>query len=592
MAERDEVASESPNNDDATAGRMVRYLIGDLSEQEVAALNAELRDDPAKRDLFVRLCLLESRLVEKFAPGRREFLADSVLDALGEMADSRTAGSISTPAVSFADVIAEVDEDLEPQAICSPVWTPAPPKPLPLWRRPRWLGAAAVLLVGLLGIVWLAVRPTPAPVVATVTGAIDVEWEGVTAGPAVGSNLVAGREFRVQQGLFRMRFESGADLVVEGPAVFTTDTAGQVTLTRGRLTAMVPPAAKGFVIRTGSAVVTDLGTEFGVDAGTSPGAPVEVHVFEGLVSLQPTPAGTAPPAQSVGAGTALRVAAAGTTTPVAPNPAAFVRTVEADARQRAAVGLKYDRWLAQRFAIARDPDVVAYYPLDDANAQDAPDRLLNRSPAGRSLDGTLTGDAGARPQWTTGRWPQKKAITFGGAGAPRIELPVSGDALAGNASGQPVSFTLALWVKSVSLPSPGAAVVSWGAPGAEQFGIGTESTFYRTWMRDPQTTPRPLTVINSQNFTSTEWHQVVSVYDATAGTVTLFVDGEKVNKQPDIATVGAQPIRSGPITLGSRPMSPGVYDLPMHGAFDELVLVRRAMTGAEVQQMYRAGRPE
>ncbi|MDB5297676.1 MAG: hypothetical protein JWO31_3659, partial [Phycisphaerales bacterium] len=84
---------------DALAGQIVRYLAADLPADGVAALGEALRSDPAARDLFVRLCLLESHLVEKYAPGGRELMADLVLD---EVADPAAAGADSrTEAVAM-----------------------------------------------------------------------------------------------------------------------------------------------------------------------------------------------------------------------------------------------------------------------------------------------------------------------------------------------------------------------------------------------------------------------------------------------------------------------------------------------------------
>src|SRR5687768_5544355 len=76
---------------DAVAQDVLRYLSGELSGDEVAALGGRLRADASARELFVRVCLLESWLTEKFAPGRREFLAQMMLE---ESEDASVATSI------------------------------------------------------------------------------------------------------------------------------------------------------------------------------------------------------------------------------------------------------------------------------------------------------------------------------------------------------------------------------------------------------------------------------------------------------------------------------------------------------------------
>jgi hypothetical protein len=61
-------------------------------------------------------------------------------------------------------------------------------------------------------------------------------------------------------------------------------------LHNGRLSASVPPEGVGFTVETPAAEVVDFGTEFSVDVA---GGASEVHVFAGLVRVQPrSPSGT------------------------------------------------------------------------------------------------------------------------------------------------------------------------------------------------------------------------------------------------------------------------------------------------------------
>lgn len=61
-----------------------------------------------------------------------------------------------------------------------------------------------------------------------------------------------------------------------------------MTLKKGRLSAVVPPQATGFQVRTSTALITDLGTEFGVIAHSNGSS--EAHAFKGRISvaLHPT----------------------------------------------------------------------------------------------------------------------------------------------------------------------------------------------------------------------------------------------------------------------------------------------------------------
>jgi len=125
--------------------------------------------------------------------------------------------------------------------------------------------------------------PQAAPTFATLTRTLDSEWEAGALPTHAGARLATGK-LRLTKGVAQITFDSGAEVLVEGPAVFELTSARDGTLSFGKLVAHVPPAAIGFTIRTSSAAVVDLGTEFGVIAEAQ-GA-TEVHVFDGKVELE------------------------------------------------------------------------------------------------------------------------------------------------------------------------------------------------------------------------------------------------------------------------------------------------------------------
>jgi hypothetical protein len=109
------------------------------------------------------------------------------------------------------------------------------------------------------------------------------KWDGGTLPTEVGARLGAGR-LRLAQGLARILFDHGAEITLEAPADLELVARERCVLRGGRLVANVPTPAMGFVVETPTAVLHDLGTEFGVnvhDAGTS-----DVQVFRGLVDVQ------------------------------------------------------------------------------------------------------------------------------------------------------------------------------------------------------------------------------------------------------------------------------------------------------------------
>lgn len=101
--------------------------------------------------------------------------------------------------------------------------------------------------------------------------------------PCSDSRLRVG-EYQLNRGLLHLQFRGGVTVYVEAPAHFEAVSAARVVLHSGRLSASVPPEGVGFAVETPEAEVVDFGTEFSVDVA---GGASEVHVFEGRVRVQP-----------------------------------------------------------------------------------------------------------------------------------------------------------------------------------------------------------------------------------------------------------------------------------------------------------------
>lgn len=119
-------------------------------------------------------------------------------------------------------------------------------------------------------------------------GSADAKWD-VPIEPT--GQLRAGRR-TLEEGYARIRLKEGAEVIVQAPSTFDLRTTNRMFLERGWITALVPPAAAGFVVRTPQSSVVDFGTEFGLLAGDA--GNTEVHVFDGRIEFE----------HSSGAGTA------------------------------------------------------------------------------------------------------------------------------------------------------------------------------------------------------------------------------------------------------------------------------------------------
>ena len=116
---------------------------------------------------------------------------------------------------------------------------------------------------------------------AMLTGMVDCVWDADARQHEIAAPLRNGSTLSLQSGLIQVTFESGAKMIVEGPAQFTLVSNMEADFQVGRMTSYCPPSAHGFTVQTPEATVVDLGTEFGVDVAND--GKTEVHVFSGEV---------------------------------------------------------------------------------------------------------------------------------------------------------------------------------------------------------------------------------------------------------------------------------------------------------------------
>ena len=106
-------------------------------------------------------------------------------------------------------------------------------------------------------------------------------WKGPA--PADKDGRLANRTLQLRQGRAELKFDQGATVTIEGPAEWFVDGANGATLHSGKLIAKVPPQAVGFTVRTPTAKIVDLGTEFGVEVDAH--KQTDVYVIKGKVGL-------------------------------------------------------------------------------------------------------------------------------------------------------------------------------------------------------------------------------------------------------------------------------------------------------------------
>ena len=265
---------------------------GDLSAEQTTELDELIvTSDEARRlyaDYLQLFADLRWSLVEENVAPADLALSDEAID----QAELESAAAASTPAVERRRAI-----DSHPRPILGYIQ-----EKLPLAIRwdthPYRFGfvTSMLLLCGIalfFAITWPRYwsgggEETPFPgnqieFVARITGDFEVEWADDSDVVYRRGDLTAGQKLSLAAGLVEITFADGAVVVLDGPATFVVDQAGSGTLGGGRLTAMVPPRATGFVIDTPTARVVDLGTEFGVEVDSL--SAMELHMFTGRANI-------------------------------------------------------------------------------------------------------------------------------------------------------------------------------------------------------------------------------------------------------------------------------------------------------------------
>lgn len=567
------------------------YIEDSITDAETAELEAWLLADWSNAEIFARQLQLHSQLRDALAGEASLEIEKSREPALFSPIEGHplTDEELST-SLHDAIMMPAITDAAQPsdEAVTAPSFVRTGARPA--WRiAPRriWISAAALLLIA----IWLAVfalgRQHSRP---TLAAAVDAQWE--SPAPSVGDRLRSGT-LQLNSGFAEMRFYSGVSMIVEGPARFEADSASTVKLLSGKLTASVPPAGHGFTVTCPAATVVDLGTEFGVNIHGN--GLTDVDVFKGAVSLAAAPPASAdkganPPAVTLTAGSARRVSADGQIIAIASNSSAYVRQHDFDQLRSTPVSASFARWREYSQRLRSDPDLVAYYTFE--RSKNASDSLLNLSASGSSLDGVLGGgDATAIPDWSTGRWPGKGALTFLPGTQTHVAVP-GRPALDFSRNRQDSSpFTLCAWIKPSTSGLASGGIVCRGWSFHEQYAIDfpPDGGPLRVWIRGQKNPLTDTTVIGTEISDLSSWHLASSVYDPEAGQLVLFVDGRLIARKS--VTRRLLPI-SGPLYIGSRNDKSDKLDATFTGSIDEIAIFKRPLSANDISEMYKAGRPD
>ncbi len=478
-----------------------RYVDGNCSADEIRQLNARLRVDGRLRRQLIEWLNLDSALAAVSQEIESEFTAGSADASAGR-------GGRERPFVWLA------------------------------------LAACLALIVGS-GLWWQGAQPDWATVQS------GVGDTGLVEGMRLGD-----QKHQIDAGLVQLVTARGARVVIEAPAEFRFQSAQRLQMIRGRLSADVPPSAKGFTVITPSGQAVDLGTRFGVDVPADGAA--EIHVFEGEVIAK---AAGEPTTTSLRDGDAVTMDG-GASAARDFRSSAFIQSDEVSALTAA---WAWGQRLHSEAAVAslrQDPDLIA---MLDFESNELPPGVFRMA---------------------QGRWPGSRAPEFVNVG-DHMRLNVGADQ-------QWERLTLAAWVRLDRLGEPYQSLLhtdGWDSskPGQVHWMLNRNATMRlalfgnllaadadeREWYPDSRTPVLP---------ERGRWVHLATVYDANAGTVRFYLNG-KFDKQTQQAV--AHPAKLGPAQIGNWNRT----DRKLSGRIDELLLLGRAMEDDEIRDLYLAGCP-
>lgn len=527
------------------------WINGTIDQAGFAELQAALRESPERRSDLVRLANVDSAL--------RDF---------GEVE------SVASEMVAFPET------EMKSGRV----------DPFHPW-------AIAATLAFLAAIGWILFGPEPAAEsgyaemperksepVAILTGQSGAIWEkGSSGSPVEGSSLGAGR-LVLEQGLAQIEFFGGASVSLSAPAEIELLSPDSAVLHRGKIKAEVPPAARGFEIRTADVLLHDLGTSFGLVVGEEGGA--DLMVFDGEVRA--TSESSEPVLLLGGESAFFEKGEAMKESAVAPDAFPDISDVFAGAGTRDENRLA--AWTEASLELRRDPRLIVYYDFQNLTVESR--RLRNRatstdhaaSPS--ELDG---GIVGARV--TEGRWPGKTALDFRREGdRVRFDIPGEFDQL-----------TLAAWVRIDALDRHLNSLfltdyydpreIHWQVSrlGALHFACSPKGVedlekhnrrFYSDVFWDPGKSGR--------------WFFLATTVEGGDGKTTHYIDGEPVGFSGGTHMEKPLPrMRIGEADLGnwSDPIWPERSMRALNGRIDEFALFSVALTAAEIRTLFENGKP-
>lgn len=528
-----------------------RWLNGEIGDDSFDQLQEQLRSDEEFRNEFVRLTHLDSALRDVAAAGR--------------------AGSEVVP---FAVVSERGRQRNRIWAIAATVLLMA----ACLWilLGDRGTSGGEGLYAGREGV---AVRH-----IAVITGEAGAVWENIPGVRLEEGTSLGPATLTLKEGLAQIDFFGGASVSLSSPATLELVSGESAVLHHGRIKADVPPAARGFEIRTADVLLEDLGTSFGVAVSADRSA--ELIVFDGEVKAIDADGGetllTDGEAAKLREGEAVRLA-----DPVGGEFPTIAKVFENAGDHEES---RYAAWKEASLRLRTDPRLIAYYDFENLTVESR--RLRNRVgvEGASELDGGIVGARAAE-----GRWSGKTALDFRREG-DRVRFRIPGEF---------EEITIFAWVRIDALDRhlnslfltdyydenefhwqisrKGALHFASSPKGVEDLEKHNRR-FYSDLFWNPKMSGRWFLLATT----------VRTATPSSAGEVIHYINGNPVGFSGGTNMAKPLPkLRIGKADLGnwSDPIWPDVAIRTLNGRIDEFGLFREALSAEEIQALYEQGKP-
>ncbi|QDV22731.1 LamG-like jellyroll fold domain-containing protein [Aureliella helgolandensis] len=491
-----------------------RYLDGQITAQEMDRLNNVLRSNASARREFAKHLDLDSSLAEFAASQSGEEAAVRDIVELNAMAFKRTTIG-------------------------------------------RILLSAAAVLALLVGSWWWYVKLTPFATVAR-----SVATPGLADGVQVRHE-----PHQIKTGMVELITVRGARLVIEAPAEFFFESSQRLNMRSGRLTADVPPQAKGFTVITPAGKAIDLGTRFAIDISSETQS--EVHVFEGEVVAQSTGSSRK---QLLTAFTAVRLGGELKSTACDVRYGAFVGDREISAMAEAFRLGQRERAQVAKTLLQQDPAMLAW--LDFGVGEEASPLQVGSQVIGARR--------------VQGRFPGTSAIDFVN----------SEDCVKLDLDSRIPAFTLMAWVRLNQLEGRQNSLYStdeWGELGQVHWMIGDVGRLrFAIKGSEPNANGDSNVWLESQPRMDSElqrWVHLAIAYDSNAGKAVQYLNGQAIVVAPMPKKLLAA---LGPAQVGNWKPKEGFRHLPrrrLSGRLDEFAAFARALSATEIADYFEASTP-